>query len=118
VINYADKYCCSGWTVEILLYFSNKFSYDFELYFQAENIFGVYDNKTGEWNGVIQDVITGKGDLGTYLSIRPDRCYVLDCSSYLQDGFNVLLKLKKSEVISKGDERNEPLKLCFSYCLW
>ena len=98
MINYTDQYCCSGWTVDVLNYLTDKLSYEFELYFQAEKVFGVYDNTTGEWNGVVQDIISGQGDIAVDLGNRPDRCAVLDCSlGYLFDGFNVIVRLEFSE---------------------
>ena len=105
MINYADKYCCSGWTVDILIYLTDKLSYEFELYFQAEKLFGVYDDKTGTWNGVIQDLISGKADIAVDLTVRPDRCAVLDCSlGYISDGFNAILKqgYSKQDSSKKG----------------
>ena len=98
MINYADKYFCSGWTVDILIYLTDQLSYEFELYFQAEKLYGVYDNKTGTWNGVIQDIIGGQGDIAVDLGDRPDRCAALDCTlGYLFDGFNVLVRLEFTE---------------------
>ena len=104
MINYADKYCCSGWTIDVLIYLANKLSYEFELYFQAEKLVGVYNNETGKWNGVIQDIISGKGDIAIGLSIFPDRCSALDCSlGYLVDGFNAIFKLRKKDISKKGN---------------
>ncbi len=85
------------------MYFTDKLSYEFELYFQAEKLYGVYDNETGKWNGMIQDIISGKGDLGLDLSILPDRCSALDCSlGYLADGANVIFKLGEKDISKKG----------------
>ena len=98
MINYSDKYCCSGWTVDILIYLTDKLSYEFELYFQAEQAYGIYDDKTGAWNGVVQDLISGKADIAVDLTVRPDRCAVLDCSlGYISDGFNAILKQESSQ---------------------
>ncbi len=99
MINYADKYCCSGLVVDVLNYFTDKFSHEFELYFQAENRFGAYDNETGKWNGEVQDIISGKGDIALDLTFSPERCSALDCSQlgYISDGFNAVLKLELSE---------------------
>ena len=78
----------------MLIDLTDKLSCQFDLYFQAEKMYGVYDNKTGKWNGVIQDIISGKGDIAVDLGIRPDRCTALDCSlGYLFDGFNAIIKL-------------------------
>ncbi|XP_046843074.1 glutamate receptor ionotropic, NMDA 1-like [Xenia sp. Carnegie-2017] len=97
VINHADKYCCSGWTVDILIRLSLQLSCTFILYFQAEGIYGVYDNVTGSWNGVVQDLITGKGDIAVDLALVSNRCMVVDCSlGYLFDGFNAIVKLGMS----------------------
>ena len=79
-------------------------SYEFELYFQAEQIFGVYDNKTGTWIGEVQDILTGKGDLVADLGLFPSRSKVLDSSQgYLLLGFNVLTKLGKNNVSKKSN---------------
>lgn len=97
MINHADKYCCSGWTVDILIRLSLQLSCTFILYFQAEGIYGVYDNVTGSWNGVVQDLITGKGDIAVDLALVSNRCMVVDCSlGYLFDGFNAIVKLGMS----------------------
>ena len=98
MIDYADKYCCSGLVVDVLNYLTDKFSHEFELYFQAEQLFGVYDNETGKWNGEMQDVISGKGDIVLNLAFNSDRCRALDCSlGYISDGLNAILKLESSE---------------------
>ncbi|XP_028410037.1 glutamate receptor ionotropic, NMDA 3A-like isoform X2 [Dendronephthya gigantea] len=108
VINYDElKYCCSGWTVDILIYLASKLPYEFELYFQAEKLYGVFDNKTGLWNGVIKDILSGKGDISVELGLRPDRCKILDCSlGYLYDGFNAIVKLE-------FPKHNDPKKVTF-----
>ena len=86
-------------------------SYEFELYFQAEKLYGVYVNETGKWNGGIQDIVSGKGDIGVDFTIRPGRCSALDCSlGYLFDGFNVIVKLEFSE--EDSPEKGNSLRRC------
>lgn len=83
-------------TVDVLLFLLyHNYAFQFELYFQAENFYGVYDNDTAQWNGVVQDIIARKGDLAVDLTLRPDRCAELDCSlGYLFDGVNVIVRLE------------------------
>ena len=52
----------------------------------------------------MQDIITGKGDLGADMTLLPERGKVVDSSlGYLLDGYNVLTKLKKNEISNKGN---------------
>ena len=93
----------------MLIYLTDKLSCQFELYFQAEKLYGVYDKKTGKWNGIIQDIISGKGDISVELDLRPDRCAALDCSlGYLFDGFNAIMKLgfSKKDDYDEGKDMN------------
>ena len=79
-------------------------SYEFELCFQAEKLFGVYNNETGKWNGMMQDIISGKGDIAIDLNTLPDRCRALDCSlGYLTDGLNAMFKLREKDTSKKGN---------------
>ena len=113
MINYADKYCCSGLEVDVLLYLTSKLSYEFELYFQHEKQFGVYNKTTGRWNGEVHDILIGKGDIAIDLVVRPDRCTALDCSlGYIADGFNAIVKLgySKGHASEKGNDQ------CSSFC--
>ena len=107
----------------MLIDLTGRLSYEFELYFQADELYGVYDNTTGKWNGVIQDIISGKGDIAVDVSIRPDRCLVLDCSlGYLVHRYNAIIKLEFSEEKKEeGGNRQNALisfkRKCIKYFL-
>lgn len=108
VINRDDRYCCSGLTIDVITYLDNHMSskseesHEFELYFQEEQLYGVYNKENGTWNGIFADILSGKGDVGIDLSLTPQRCLVLDCSlGYFMSGFNTIATVSKINIEKK-----------------
>lgn len=103
VINRDDLFCCSGLSIDIMIYLNNTSPYLFEFYFQEEKVYGAYDNDSGTWNGIVGDILSGKGDLGIDLTLSAQRCIHLDCSlGYLFEGFNVITKVLEKNHRKKG----------------
>lgn len=103
VIDYAERFCCSGLTIDVLAYLEDLISYQFELYFHEEQLYGVRDKINGTWNGILGDVMSGKGDVAADLFLNPERCTALDCSlGYLFTGFNAITKISEEKIQKKG----------------
>ena len=88
IINRDNVFCCSGLSINIIIYLNNAIpNYLFELYFQEEKLYGAYNNDSGTWNGIVADILNGKGDLGIDLTLSAQRCIHLGCSlGYLLEG--------------------------------
>ena len=108
VINHDDLFCCSGLSIDIIIYLNNTIpNYLFELYFQEEKLHGAYNNDSGTWNGIVSDILNGKGDLGIDLTLSVQRCRHLDCSlGYLLEGYKVLTKASEKNIGMKGKQKS------------
>ena len=108
VINHDDLFCCSGLSIDIIIYLNNTIpNYLFELYFQEEKLHGAYNNDSGTWNGIVADILNGKGDLGIDLTLSVQRCRHLDCSlGYLLEGYKVLTKASEKNIGMKGKQKS------------
>lgn len=106
-INHQERFCCSGLTVDVITYLNDHMPYSFELYFQEDKLYGVYDKDNGTWNGVLADILSGKGDFNVDLFLTPQRCIAFGCSQgYIWDGYNTLTKVSKENTAeNKGIER-------------
>lgn len=90
-------YCCHGIHIDFLQLIVDELNTKFEIYIVQDNRFG---NKVNdEWNGVVDDVLKDKADLGLHLfNVLPSRQHVVDFTFSVSkdtDGFGVLRR--KSE---------------------
>ena len=54
-----DKYCCSGFCIDLLKKLAEEIGFDFKLYQVQDQKWGS-KNEYGEWNGLIKDLVSGK----------------------------------------------------------
>ncbi len=82
-INITNNYhyqCASGFYVDLIRELSNKLQFTFDIYEAADKTWGT-QNKLGEWNGVIKELMSKKADLAmTPITITTSRTEVVDFS--------------------------------------
>lgn len=72
--------CVYGAAIELLSLIEEKLGIKLELYYVRDGKFGGYNRKTGEWNGMMRDLLERKADMGLGLTIVEKRSKVIDFS--------------------------------------
>lgn len=94
-------------------------NFTYELYIPEDDQFGLRDEKTGLWNGMIREVIDKKADFGFVLTVTAERENVVDFTVPIHDNMGIsilMLKPKKEISILQYFTVFEP-KLWFSIIL-
>lgn len=90
-----NKLCCFGFSIDLLKILERQLGFVPEIYIVADGQYGNYDEKTGEWDGIIHKLISGEGDLALDLSLSEQRAKFIDFSfPYIPLALNVLVKKK------------------------
>ena len=55
-VHVEDKYCCSGFCIDLLKKLAEEIGFDFKLYQVQDQKWGS-KNEQGEWNGLIKDLV-------------------------------------------------------------
>ncbi|XP_078319619.1 glutamate receptor ionotropic, NMDA 2B-like isoform X2 [Crassostrea virginica] len=92
--------CCAGLCIDILSVMSSKMQFDYELYEVPDRTWGLPDQRTGEWNGLIKQIQDHKADLVlTSLKITPKRSEVVDFSiPFLETGITIMVSIRKGNI--------------------
>jgi hypothetical protein len=70
--------CASGFYVDLIMELSNKLQFTFDVYEVEDKAWGGR-SKSGEWNGLMKDLITNKADLAmTSLKVTTERSQFID----------------------------------------
>ncbi len=78
---YLRNHTLAGANLAVLKLLQKTLNFSLELYEVADKSFGAKDPVTGEWNGVVRDVMDGKADLTCAdLSVTKERSTVVDFS--------------------------------------
>ena len=64
-----DKYCCSGFCIDLLMKLAEEIGFDFKLYQVQDQKWGS-KNEHGEWNGLIKDLVRLSGFVGLVLLVH------------------------------------------------
>lgn len=57
------QFCCFGFFIDLLRFFECQFGFVFEIYFVLDGQYGIIDEEMGKWNGVMNELVLGRGDL-------------------------------------------------------
>ncbi|XP_062614657.1 glutamate receptor ionotropic, NMDA 2B-like isoform X1 [Saccostrea cucullata] len=92
--------CCAGLCIDILRVLSSKMQFDYELYEVPDQTWGLPDQQTGEWNGLIKQIQDGLADMVlTSLKITPKRSEVVDFSiPFLETGITIMVSIRKGNI--------------------
>ncbi|XP_048763861.2 glutamate receptor ionotropic, NMDA 2B-like [Ostrea edulis] len=92
--------CCAGLCIDILSILSSKMQFDYELYEVPDRTWGLPDQKTGEWNGLIKQIQDNMADMVlTSLKITPKRSEAVDFSiPFLETGITIIVSIRKGNI--------------------
>ncbi|XP_035685555.1 glutamate receptor 1-like [Branchiostoma floridae] len=95
-----------GFCMDLFSWISTELGFKYEYYEVEDGQFGIYDSKTGKWNGMIGDVLYGKADIVMApLFITSERQKVGDFTlPYYDNG--MVFAIKKTA--SRGNEGDVP----------
>jgi len=59
----SERICIAGLMVQLLYLFKNDLKFEYDLYIVKDGKYGGVDAATGEWNGMIGDILSGDADM-------------------------------------------------------
>ena len=90
--------CCFGVSIDLLAMIQDELGFQSEIYFTPDGNYGDFDEETKSWNGIVQEVISGKADFAIDISMNTLREKYLDFAHpFIGLALNVLV-LKDLEV--------------------
>ncbi|KAL4223136.1 Glutamate receptor ionotropic [Mactra antiquata] len=94
------SYCCTGLCIEVLEKLKQELHFDYILYEVPDGQWGVKNHTTGEWNGLIRELIDDKADMVmTNFIIDETRLSVIDFSTpYLESGVTIMVSIRKGAI--------------------
>ncbi|CAC5378723.1 GRIN2B [Mytilus coruscus] len=92
--------CCAGLCVDLLKILSTEMKFDYDFYEVPDQTWGLPDQVTGEWNGLIREVKDRKADMVlTSLKITPARNAHIDFSiPFLETGITIIVSIRKGAI--------------------
>ena len=90
-------HCCYGFVVDVVQMVVNEHPFVPELIFCSDGQYGVYDEVNNTWNGVVSELLNGRGDVSFDLYISSRRAAVVDFTEpYMPSGIRLLAKESES----------------------
>ncbi|PFX22265.1 Glutamate receptor ionotropic, NMDA 1 [Stylophora pistillata] len=90
--------CCYGFVIDVVNVMCKEMGKIPELLFTLDGQYGVYDEVNNSWNGVVSELLIGRGDISFDLYISSRRADVVDFTEpYMPSGIRLLAKDKKRE---------------------
>lgn len=93
-----QRYCCIGYNVDMIKYFSNELKINMIVYLVEDSFYGSKIN--GTWNGMVRDIAIGKADLAIApMAILEHRAEVIDFTDvpYIVGGMTIAVRTKRSQ---------------------
>ena len=86
--------CCYGFVIDVVGLVMNKLhEYKAELHFTLDGQYGVFNQENNSWDGVVSELLEGRGDASFDLYISSRRSTVLDFTEpYVPSGIRLLVK--------------------------
>ncbi|EDO37551.1 predicted protein [Nematostella vectensis] len=100
------KYCCYGLAIDVLNYVKTELEFEPFVYFVRDGNYGAKNLTSGEWNGVVRDLIRGEADISIDLMTNEARSDVVDFSLRWTHAGLALLVLV-------GEKNVEPIDFAF-----
>lgn len=101
--------CCLGASIDLLVMIQNELGFRSEIYFTPDGNYGDFDEETQSWNGIVQEVISGRADFAIDISMNALREEYLDFANpFIHLALNVLV-LKDPET-NQGKACSDELK--------
>ena len=89
--------CCFGSSIDFLKFLQRDLGFDTEIYIVPDGQFGKYDNASGNWSGIMNEIVSGKADMALDLSLNKQRMKVLEMAyPTVPTSLNILVKKEYS----------------------
>lgn len=84
--------CCYGASIDLLVMMQNELGFHSEIYFTPDGKYGDFDEEKKAWNGIVQEVLSGQGDLAIDISMNAIRQEYLDFAHpFIHLALNILV---------------------------
>lgn len=70
-------FCCCGASLDFLTFLMKDLNFEVYVYFNPDGRFGVIDNVTGHWNGIVGELIRHKAQLSLEMGLTERRSRVI-----------------------------------------
>nr|XP_031846481.1 uncharacterized protein LOC116433018 isoform X1 [Nomia melanderi] len=94
--------CCYGLTMDLMSLVSRELGFRYDLYVVKDGLFGKRNGRSGTWNGIMGELVTGRAQLAfAPLSVSAHRAKVVDFTTpYYFSGVSFLTAPKLKPAIS------------------
>ena len=72
-----QKFCCFGISIDFLSFLQQDLNFDADIYFAPDGQYGVVNESDGSWNGIVEELITGKAMLSLEMGLNRRRAEVI-----------------------------------------
>lgn len=70
-------FCCYGASLDFLSFLQKDLNFKAYIYFSPDGKYGVYNSSAGQWNGIVQELISGRAILSLEMGMNSRRAEVL-----------------------------------------
>ncbi|KAF6021621.1 hypothetical protein EB796_020082 [Bugula neritina] len=87
-----EMYCCEGLAMDLLQSLADQLDFNYRLYISPDGSFGAYNNVTGNWTGMVKEIMDGRADMvAASFSILSGRAEVIDFTApYYYSGYTMM----------------------------
>ena len=71
------KFCCYGASLDFLAFLQRDLNFEARLYFNPDGQYGVLNDRTGQWNGIVQELIEKRAMLSLEMGLNTKRAEVI-----------------------------------------
>ncbi|KAJ7351081.1 hypothetical protein OS493_036895 [Desmophyllum pertusum] len=87
------KLCCFGFSIDLLRILERELGFIPEIYFADDGQYGTFDENTGKWSGIVNELVSGRGDLALDITLSEKRAkHIAFSFPYLPLALNVLVE--------------------------
>ena len=70
-------FCCFGASLDFLSFLQKDLNFEAYIYFTPDGKYGVFNSSAGQWNGIVQELISGSATLSLEMCLNSRRAEVL-----------------------------------------
>jgi len=97
-------FCCFGASLDFLSFLQKDLNFEAYIYFTPDGKYGVYNDSAGEWNGIVQELISGRAMLSLEMGMNSRRAEVLEFA-------HPTLRLELGILINKDGQKCKCIKV-------
>ncbi|KAJ7389545.1 hypothetical protein OS493_030930 [Desmophyllum pertusum] len=75
--NVPKKFCCFGASLDFLSFLQTDLDFEAHIYFTPDGQYGVFNDSSGKWNGIVQELLTGRAMLSLEMGMNRMRAEVI-----------------------------------------